>query len=194
MFPTEQPTPQPLEYDNSLLEKAAREVKGLHKPKLEFSGESTPKVLFHGFGTSKRAIQMFQNNILNPNGELLWFTNTPQRAASAYGMKIEGEAKEDLAKAGLVHHQKEGHEDWYKANQIKEDLGYLLVLFPHESGNLGSWIVDKTAPTVYGNSQEYITQQNLPLNECLIVRLDKLRSFLREIELVNLSSSLSITY
>ena len=174
-----------ISYDNGLRERAKRKVVPMFKSlkaEIEFSGVDTPRILFHGFGYSSRALRMFETNSLNPDGELLWFTNSPYRAALSYGTKIEGEETEGFSQAGLTHHLEEGHEEWYRANEIKEDLAYILVLFPHEDTNLGGWVTDKSAPSAYAQAREYITDQNIPLARLIILRLDKLRPYIPRLE------------
>lgn len=171
-----------IEYDYMLLEKAKQQVKTLGRQDLHFSGINTPKILFHGFSNPHIALKMLRNGLLNPTNELKWFTNTTQRAACSYGMRIEKEFYEEIKKMGLHNFEIEGHPDWYKANQLKEDLKYVLVVFPHEDTLLGKWLVDEGAPTAYANSSEYITDLDINLSDVVFVRLDKLRPYIQLID------------
>lgn len=180
--------PQAIQYDQDFLERAKIQIKSLANPDIEFSGKKTPKILFHGFGTKASAFRMFKEGKLNPTRELIWFTNTPQRAAMAYGMRLELDFQEAVVSAGLFHHQEEGHEDWYAANRLKEDTNYIAVVFPHEDTDLGKWVVDKTGPTIFSQSREYITEQDLSLDKVLFVRLAQLRGVIVDIESGNLNT------
>lgn len=102
----------PLQYDEMLLSNAHL-ASHYYDSELRFSGYDTPKVLFsgvHGVGAMLR----FQNDQLNPNKALMWFTPTAKLAAT-FGIRLEDDQPR-----------------------------YIIAVFPHETGDLGKWVFQET--------------------------------------------------
>lgn len=105
--------PQPtLQFDTMLLSNA-RLASKYYESELRFSGYDTPKVLFSGIH-GKGAIIRLQNDRLNPNNALMWFTPTA-RLAAIFGIRFENDQSK-----------------------------YLIAIFPHETGDLGKWVFQET--------------------------------------------------
>lgn len=176
-----------IQFNQELLLRTRREVKSQVTTDLVFSGKQTPKVLFNGFSKRKVIKEWLEADRWNSHNELVWFTNSPNRAA-AYGMYIESEWREEAQKRGFTHYQEDGHTDFYEAIGLKNDLIYVSVIFPHEDTDLGRWVIDKSGPTAFINAQEYITDQDMSLDSVLFVRIDALRPWLSALENGQLST------
>ncbi len=104
-----QPT---LQFDEMLLSNA-RLASKYYDSELRFSGFDTPKVLFSGVHGKGAAIRL-QNERLNPDKALMWFTPTVKLAAT-FGMRFGGDQSK-----------------------------FLIAIFPHETGDLGKWVFQET--------------------------------------------------
>lgn len=181
----------------TLLEKLKAEVVPMlneGSTRLELSGSNTPKILFNGFARNKhQAREKFQKGYLNAQDEKVWFTNTPYRAAN-YSLRIEGEYREELEKLGIDREREKAALDpfskddaLYDITRLQDETRYIAVIFSHEDTQLDNWVKDYQ-PTIYNHSYEYITNQSIPLQKALFIRIDRLKPFIDDITLGNIST------
>ena len=156
-----------------LVVRVLREVSELTPDDLkEVEKGDLPQILFHGFDYTE-ARDIVLNKAVNPDRSLRWFSRSFKRAALAYGFSIPDDVIKAQRAKGIIKPDG-GFTDEYHAERIKNDCRLVIVLFPKIIN--ARWVVAKNQPTVFNDSDEFITDSTISLSDVVVTTTGKLRS------------------
>lgn len=158
---------------NQLILRILSEVSELSSSDLEsVDKKNFPPILYHGFDPSE-AGEIVKSNAVNASRSLRWFSRSYNRASLAYGFSIPEDVIEAQRAEGIVNSDG-SFTDEYLAESIKSGCRLVIVLFPKKINS--RWVVAKNQPTVFDDSDEYITDSTIPLSDVVVTTLGRLRA------------------